>query len=131
MAEAFARHYGMGFLHAFSAGISPSACISSRARKTMAERGIPLPAQAAPKSLSAFDLANFDLIVNLTEFGLPATAAPILKMRMPDVRGVGDDVLREIRNDIERRVLSVANQFRPKPAFLPILLYRGAERARL
>ena len=129
MAEAFARHHGAGFLDAASAGIAPSSRVSSRVRKAMAERGIPLPAKAAPRPLSICDLASFDLIVNLTEFGLPKTATPILKIPMPDVRAAGDDVLREMRDEIEQRVLGIAEKFRPKQTYRPILLFRGSAAA--
>jgi arsenate reductase len=129
IAEAFARHHGAAFLDAASAGFVPSSRVSSRVRKAMAERGIPLSAKATPRPLSACDLASFDLIVNLTEFGLPKTATPILKIPMQDVRAAGDDVLRELRDEIEQRVLSIAEKFRPKATFRPILLFRGIEAA--
>jgi len=127
IAETFARHYGMGFLIAVSAGILPSPRVSSRARKTMAERGVRISFMAAPKPLSAFDLSSFNLIVNMTEFSLPIVASPVMRMTVPDMRGVGEDVFREIRDEIERQVIEIVARFRPKPAFRPILF---SERSR-
>jgi len=129
IAETFARRYGMGFLTAISAGIAPSLRVSNRARETMNERGIPLSPLALPKPLLLFDLSSFDLIVNMTEFSLPAASSPILKMHMPDMRVVGDDVLREIRDEIERQVIDIVDTFRPKPTFRAILLATDPTRA--
>src|ERR1700744_6106725 len=71
MAEAFARHYGMGFLDAVSAGLEPDEQVTQQARALMAERRIVLPEFAAPKPLSVFDLSSFDLTIFLTEFDIP------------------------------------------------------------
>lgn len=124
MAEAFARHHVGHFIDAYSAGVLPSPRISARARATMIERGVPLAPHAATKPLSSFDLNSFDLIVNLCEYALPKTTAPILRIQTPDVRPTGEDVLRDVRDEIERRVIGIGNMFRPARTFRPILLYR-------
>jgi arsenate reductase len=122
MAEAFARQYGMGFLDAVSAGLEPDARVTKQARALMAERGILLPELAAPKPLSVFDLSSFDVTVFLTEFDIPIEADAMLKIQTLDTRRVDDRTLRQVRDEIEVRVLEIVNRLRPKPHYWPILL---------
>jgi protein-tyrosine-phosphatase len=126
IAEAFAHHHGMGYLQAFSAGMNASAQVSRRARRTMGERGVPLPLGVKTKGLSKFDLSSFDLIVNLTRLSLPATDAPSIQIETPDVRGADDEAIRDIRDELEESVLNIISALGPAPSFRPILLYRGA-----
>ena len=122
MAEAFARHYGMGFLDAVSAGLEPDDRVPPQVRTLMAERGIALPEFAAPKPLAVFDLSSFDLTVFLTEFDIPIEADAMLKIHTPDTRHMNDRTLRQVRDQIEARAVEIVNQLRPRPHYWPILL---------
>ena len=92
------------------------------ARAVMAERGVPLPVRAIPKPLSSFDLESFDLIVNLSEYALPRTATPILRIDVPDARLAGLGLLREIRDEIEERVIGIGDRFRASGACRQVLV---------
>jgi protein-tyrosine-phosphatase len=128
MAEAFARHYGMGFLDAFSAGLDPEERITNQARAVMMDRRVPLPKLAVPKPLSVFDVASFDVIVFLTEFDIPIEAESVIKIQTPDTRRMTSAPLRKVRDAIEARVLEIVNNLRPKPSYRPILLaYRDID----
>jgi len=122
MAEAFARHYGMGFVDAASAGLEPDERVTRQARVLMAERSITLPESAVPKPLAVFDVSSFDLTVFLTEFDLPIEADGMVKIQTPDTRRVDDKTLRRVRDQIEARVREIVHELRPKPAYWPILL---------
>jgi arsenate reductase (thioredoxin) len=122
MAEAFARHYGMGFLDAVSAGLEPDERVTQQARALMVERRIAVPELARPKPLSVFDLSSFDLTIFLTEFDIPIEADAMMKIHTPDTRHMNDRTLRQVRDQIETRVVEIVNQLRPKPHYWPILL---------
>ena len=120
MAEAFARHYGMGFLDAVSAGLGPDdERVAEQARRLMAERCVSLCLNcAAPKLLSVFDLSSFDLTVFLTEFDIPIEADAMLKIHTPDTRHMNDRTLRQVRDHIEARVVEIVSQPAPQAALL-------------
>jgi len=85
MAEAFARAYGGDVLEPHSAGIRPAASISRRTNMVMQEKGVSLAAGYSTKSLSSFNLHEFDLIVNLCDYSLPDTSAMVLKRVLRDL----------------------------------------------
>ena len=70
MAEAFARVYGEDVLVPASAGLAPAPGVAQDTVRTMDEKNIDLRNQS-PKSFYAADLAEFDLIVNMSGFELP------------------------------------------------------------
>ena len=111
MAEGFARALGAHVLDPQSAGIAPSSHVSSRARLVMAEKGVSLDSNST-KFLTSFDLGQFDLIVNLCEYSLPATSARILKRPLHDPSQGDLHAFRDVRDDVEQLVRSLVKQFR-------------------
>jgi len=112
MAEAFARAYGSDVLEASSAGISPALRLSRRTRAVIEETGIPLTEYQAPKHIRSFDLREFDLIVNLSEYGVPKTPTPVLRIPIRDPMGRETDTHREVRDQVEAFVRFLVEQFR-------------------
>ena len=106
MAEAFARHHG---LDAASAGTEPADAVSRRAVEVMAEKGIDMGPAAGyqPKVLDWDSLADFDATITMG-CGV-AESCPAL--RTDEDWGLDDpvdrdlDFFREVRDDIEARVL--------------------------
>jgi protein-tyrosine-phosphatase len=112
MAEAFARNYGADVLDAYSAGIRPSARISRRTCAVMEEKGIFLNSLYSTKHISSFDLDDFEMIVNLCEYGLPKTSARVVKRSLRDPCRGDDDAFRDVRDDVEQLVRFVVEHFR-------------------
>jgi arsenate reductase len=112
MAEAFANAYGNDVMEASSAGVLPASRVSRRTRTVMDEKKVPLGEKCAPKALSSFDLNSFDLIVNLSEYGMPVTETMVLKFPLPDPIRQQADVHREVRDKIEALVRFLAGHFR-------------------
>jgi arsenate reductase (thioredoxin) len=112
MAEAFSRAYGGDVIEAASAGVQPASRISRRTRSVMQEVGVPLDSDQAPKNVSSFNLDSFDLIVNLSEYGVPKTDTMVLKLKVQDPMGREENVHREVRDEIERFVRFLAEHFR-------------------
>ena len=103
MAEGFARAHGGDVLEAQSAGIQPASRVSRRASKVMEEKGVSLSG-FLPKSISSLNLANFDIIVNLSEYSLPDTATLVLKRALHDPMAGDEDAFRDVREDVEQVV---------------------------
>jgi arsenate reductase len=105
MAEAFARALGGGDVEAHSAGSRPSGRVSPRAIAAMKERGIDLAAHAS-KGLDAVEPLDFDAAITM---GCGDTC-PHVRARirddwaLRDPRDLDDDGVREVRDEIERRV---------------------------
>jgi arsenate reductase len=112
MAEAFANAYGNDVIEAHSAGIQPASRVSSRTRAVMAEKRIPIGRDQAPKAVSTFDMSSFDLIINLSEYGVPKTDTRVLKLPVPDPIGHEDEMHREARDKIEAFVRFLVEHFR-------------------
>ncbi len=66
MAEAIARHYGMGRVEVFSVGVAP-ATLDRRAVLAMAEMGIDISIHV-PKGVGAVAIGEMDLIVTLCDY---------------------------------------------------------------
>jgi arsenate reductase len=66
MAEGFANALGKGKVVAFSAGTMPAARVHPLAIEAMREVGIDISRQY-PKSITEFDLSEFDAVVSLCE----------------------------------------------------------------
>jgi protein-tyrosine-phosphatase len=112
MAEAFARAHGDDVLEPLSAGIHPASRISRRTRAVMEEKGIQLAAGCSPKHISSFDLNQFDVIVNLSEYSLPDTSAVVLKRVFRDPTKGDTDAFRDVRDDVEQFVRYLIKHFR-------------------
>jgi arsenate reductase len=112
MAEGFARAYGNDVLEPTSAGIRPASRISRRASMVMEEKGISLAGGFSPKNISSFDLDQFDVIVNLSEYSLPDTSAMVLKRALRDPMEGDEDAFRDVREDVEQLVRFLVEHFR-------------------
>jgi len=112
MAEAFARANGDDVLEPVSAGIRPAARISRRTCAVMEEKGISLASGYSPKPISNFNLDDFDLIVNLSEYSLPDTSTMVLKRVLRDPAKGDIDAFRDVREDVERLVRFLIEHFR-------------------
>jgi protein-tyrosine-phosphatase len=111
MAEGFARAHGGESIDARSAGSHPSGQINPRAIAFMAERGIDLSAQHS-KSLDAIGTEPFDAVVTMG----CGDACPWIPARrredwaLPDPKLLDDAGFRSVRDEIERRVLSLLRE---------------------
>jgi protein-tyrosine-phosphatase len=116
MALGFARTYGADIMTVESAGLAPAASIPPLTRKVMLERKIEL-GDATPRSLDQLT-GGFDLIINLSGHELPfKTAAPVENWKILDPIGQTEDVYRDVRDEIEKRVKELIYTLRKrKPA---------------
>lgn len=111
MAEAFARERAADVMEAESCGIRPCDIIAPETRRVMLEKGIELNGRR-PKSFAETGF-DFDLIVNMSGFDLPrGVRAPVLEWDVEDPYFVDTERHREIRDEIERRVLDLAERLR-------------------
>jgi hypothetical protein len=121
MAEAFARSLGDDSLVAFSAGTRPAAAVSQVARAVMAEKAIGLFRGQRPKPLAGFDLAGFDVIVNLGAWSLPVSSALVLDPLVPSAMPDDLESHRAVRDRIEIFVRFLIEHFRRAKEWTPEL----------
>jgi len=117
MAAGFARTYGADVLIADSAGLAPAMIVASLTRKVMLEKNIDL-GEDFPKTLDMVMLDTVDLIVNMSGHPLPVkTDAQVEDWNVRDPIGESEDVYREVRDQIEQRVMRLILDLRSrKPA---------------
>jgi arsenate reductase (thioredoxin) len=111
-AEAFARKYGSDVLEAESAGLAPASMIPEVTRSLMRELGIEMTDQY-PKSVHEIAAHDLDVVVNLSGRslrGLPFSRPREWKVRDPI--GEKESVHREVRDEIERLVMSLILELR-------------------
>ncbi len=114
MAEAFARRIG---LNANSAGTQPSSTINPIVAKVMEEKGIDLSSMH-PRTLSTHMIDKADLVVTMgcsVEEVCPAPTIArmqkkLLDWRLEDPKGKPIEKVRQIRDEIERRVQELKDQ---------------------
>ena len=105
MAEGFARAYGSDVLAPQSAGLAPALAVSSLTHRVMLEKNIDV-GDAFPKSLDLVKLDEVDLIVNMSGYEPPEKfAAPMEYWEVPDPIGESEEVYRQVRDQIEQRVM--------------------------
>lgn len=113
MAEALARHLAADVIEPSSAGISPFGRIVDTTRRVLLERGVGVDGQWS-KGLREVGPENADLVVNMT--GIPGTAlfshTRVVDWDVTDPYGEDMAVYREIRDEIEERVTSLAEELR-------------------
>src|SRR5690242_20113546 len=106
MAEGFARAYGSDVLQAQSAGLAPAMAVAPLTHKVMLEKNIDV-GNVFPKDLKAV-IGSADLIINMSGFELPVKAkAPVEKWDVRDPIGESEEVYRQVRDEIERRVMQL------------------------
>jgi len=112
MAQAFARTYGSDVIEPESAGLAPATRIPEVTERIMAEKGIQLAGQF-PKSVDEVALHDIDLVVNLSGRalrGLPVTR--VRDWRVKDPIGEKEQVHKQVRDEIERFVMSLVLELR-------------------
>ncbi len=107
MAEAFANYYGKGKLTAQSAGIKLADRVNPLAVAVMKEKGIDISGNR-PKMLTAQMANSSDLIVTMGCGVGNVCPGPFFKETLDwgleDPKGQSIEKVREIRDEIERRV---------------------------
>jgi len=111
MAEGFARTYGPDVLSAQSAGLAPALAVVPLTHHVMLEKNIDL-GDCYPKELEHVEGA-IDLIVNMSGYEVPAlSGARVEVWPVRDPIGETDEVFRQVRDEIEQRVLHLIEQLR-------------------
>lgn len=116
MAEGFARAYGPDVLEVQSAGLAPALAVVAMTHHVMLEKNIDL-GDCYPKEMEHVE-GDLDLIINMSGHDLPVRSGA--QMEVWDVRdpiGESDEVFRQVRDEIEQRVLELIERLRSrKPA---------------
>jgi len=117
MAAGFARAYGSDVLTAQSAGLAPAMIIAPKTRQVMLEKNIDL-GEDFPKNLALAAASDVDLIINMSGYPLPLkTDARVEDWNVRDPIGESEEVYREVRDQIEQRVMRLVLELRArKPA---------------
>jgi protein-tyrosine-phosphatase len=114
MAEGFARRYGDDVMVAASAGLAPAFVVAPDTLRAMEEKNIDLH-QHFPKSLKQMSRVQFDLIINMSGFDLPAeVGAPVRIWDVPDPIAEDFATHCRIRDQIERLVMALILELRRK-----------------
>jgi len=114
MAAGFARAYGSDVLIVQSAGLAPAMSVSSLTHKVMIERNIDI-GHEFPKGLDMASPGQADLIINMSGHALPAkTEARVETWAIQDPIGESEEVYREVRDQIEQRVMRLILKVRAK-----------------
>ena len=116
MAEGFARAYGADVIHPLSAGLSPAVWVEPLTRQVMLEKNIDI-GDAFPKSVDIAVRSGVDLIVNMSGHKLPArNSMPVEDWDVLDPIGRSEEVYREVRDQIEQRVMRLILEMRKRDA---------------
>lgn len=104
MAEGFARAYGSDVMAAESAGLTPAISLAPLTHKVMLEKNIDL-GHKYPRSVSTLE-GRFDLVINMSGQPLPKEIkAAVEEWDIPDPIGESEKVYRQVRDQIEQRVM--------------------------
>jgi arsenate reductase (thioredoxin) len=116
MAEGFARAHGSDVLEVQSAGLAPAMAVVPLTHHVMLEKNIDL-GDCYPKELEHVE-GEIDLIINMSGHDLPQrTGAQVEVWEVRDPIGESDQVFRQVRDEIEQRVLDLIGRLRSrKPA---------------
>lgn len=115
MAEAFARAHGSDILEAQSAGLAPALAVAPLTHLVMLEKDIDL-GDFYPKEMGRVP-DSVDMIINMSGYELQLKN-PVLveEWDVPDPIGEPEEVFREVRDEIERRVLGLIETLRSRKA---------------
>lgn len=107
MAEAFAKHYGKNKVEAESAGTMPSSEVNPRVVQVMREKGIDLSGNK-PKLVTGQMVQKADMIIvmgcSAEGFCPDPLLNKVIDWGIEDPKGKSIEKVREIREEIERRV---------------------------
>jgi protein-tyrosine-phosphatase len=107
MAEAFAKYYGKGKIEAISAGTMPSTEVNPIVVQVMREKGIDI-SKNKPKLVNTQMVQQADVIIVMGCDPQGFCPAPFLgkvvDWKLEDPKGKPIEKVREIRDEIERRV---------------------------
>jgi arsenate reductase (thioredoxin) len=113
MAEGFARAYGSDVLTAQSAGLAPAMGVAPMTCRAMLEKNIDL-SYYFTKQIEDIE-GGIDLIVNMSGHDLPAhTNIPVEVWEVRDPIGESEEVFRQVRDEIEQRVLQLIERLRSR-----------------
>jgi arsenate reductase len=113
MAEGFARTYGADVLHVQSAGLAPALAVVPLTHHVMLERNIDL-GNCYPKELEHVD-GEIDLVINMSGFNLRnPCGAQVEVWEVRDPIGESEEVFRQVRDEIEQRVLQLIERLRTR-----------------
>lgn len=115
MAEGFARTYGKDVMEAASAGLSPAFMVPADTKAVMSEKGIDMSG-ARPKGLRELGPFKPDMIVNLSGEPFSAPGIEVLEWRVRDPYMGSVEHYREIRDEIEQRVMGLVLALRKRAA---------------
>jgi arsenate reductase len=115
MAEAFANAYGSDVLVAASAGVAPATAVHPVTMRAMEEKNINLKDQF-PKGLRHLGRAQFDMVVNMSgSFLSNPPGGQVLDWDIDDPVFMDWEEHCQIRDEIERRVMSLILDLRRRP----------------
>jgi arsenate reductase (thioredoxin) len=113
MAEAFAKRYGKDTIAASSAGNKPAEKVNPTVVEVMKEKGIDISTNN-PKQITAQMAMDSDLIVTMGCNAQGICPGPFFKptidWQLEDPKGQTLEKVREIRDDIDRRVQALIAQ---------------------
>jgi len=118
MAQGFAKHYGADVMEVESAGLSPAAVVQPLTFKVMEEKNVKIEDQH-PKDLSVVNVADYDLLVNMSGVNLPSRIPiEVRSWKIEDPIGRSEELYCEVRDQIEelvmRLILELRRETRPK-----------------
>lgn len=120
MAEGFARAYGSDVVDVFSAGLAAANYIADETRKVMLEKGIDLGEQF-PKDVRLVRPALMDIVVNISGFPLPEGEwKDVREWYIPDPIGESEKFHREVRDQVEVRVMELLLEIRGRSVARPV-----------
>ena len=115
MAEAFAKHYGKGKIEVLSAGTMPSKEVNPLVVQVMREKDIDI-SRNKPKLIDTQMVQEADMVIVMGCDARGFCPAPLLKKvvdwELEDPKGKPIEKIREIRDEIERRVKKLIGEIR-------------------
>ena len=113
MAEAFAKYYGKGKIEAISAGTMPSTEVNPIVVQVMGEKGIDI-SKNKPKLVNTQMVQKADVIIVMgcdAQGFCPASFLnKVVDWKLEDPKGKPIEKVREIRDEIERRVKKLVEE---------------------
>lgn len=113
MAEAFAKSYGLGKIESASAGTIPAKEVNPMVVQVMREKGINISTNK-PQLLDTKMLQEADVVVVMGCDAQGFCPAPLLKKvidwKLEDPKGKPLEKVRQIRNEIEKKVRKLINE---------------------